>query len=373
MAHSLLSPSSSARWLDCGASVKENEKYPNKSNSAADYGTMVHQLGEWLLLDKPLADIGEIVEGVEVDKEAQDLAQDYSNYVRSFLDEDKVLFAERHYDMSFIAPDTGGTADATVINDTTLHVMDLKAGHGIVYAENNPQLMLYALGALHALEDDYYIDEVTLHIVQTRAGHIDSWSCDIDTLLEFEEFAKTQAKAILEGEPEFNPTPRACKWCRHQANCGALAKFTEDVIKGDFEDLEDIDGKANLIESSHIKRILDNKDLITSFIKAVEDEALNKIQNGESIEGFKLVEAVTRKAWDKAEMENIEKYLRRKLKMDGAYKQTVITPTQAVKALGKEGKFIEKWIIKPEGKAVLAPENDKRKSIAPIACDFEEL
>jgi len=371
--HAKLSPSSSARWSVCTASVEASEQYPDTSNHAANYGTMVHQLGEWMLLDQPIPSVGTEVEGIAVDEEGIEYAQDYANYVRDLLDEDKILLVEEKLNLEFIAPDTFGTSDATVLNDTTLHIVDLKTGHNIVNAERNSQLMLYALGALHKLEDDYYIDEVTLHIVQTRANHISSWSCDIDELLEFEKFVTAQAQKIIAGDTEFNPAPQACKWCPHQANCEALATFTEDIIKGDFDDLDDVRGKANLIDNSHIKRILDNKNLILSFINAVEEEAIHKLQNGEEIEGFKLVVANTRRAWSKADMDNIEKYLKRKLKIDGAYKQTIITPTQAIKSLGKDAKYIEKWIVKPEGKPVIAPESDKRKPITPTACEFEEL
>ena len=377
MNHAKLSPSSSARWLDCTSSVKATEQYPNTSNSASEWGTQVHYIGELLLKGEDINVGDELQErgnsSFIVDKEQLDCALDYANYTRDLLDEDEIMLIEEQYDLGFIAPDTFGTSDATVLNDTTLHVIDLKSGHNIVMAERNTQLMLYALGALHKLEDDYYIDEITLHIVQTRAGHIDSWSCDVEELLEFEKFAKEQATKILNDDVSFNPTPRACKWCSHKVNCDALAKFTDEVITGDFDDLDEIEGKANLIDNSHIKRILDNKDLIISFIKAVEEEAQIKLQNGEEIEGYRLVEAVTRKTWDKSEMDNIEKYLKRKLKIDGAYKQTIITPTQAKKLLGKDSGFIEKWIVKPEGRPVVAPESDKRKSISSVACDFDKL
>ena len=377
MNHAKLSPSSSARWLDCTASIKATEQYPNTSNSASEWGSETHYVGELLLKGEDINVGDTLKEGnspeFTVDEEQLECALDYVNYVRELLDEDEIVLIEEKFDLGFIAPETFGTSDATVLNDTTLHVVDLKTGHNIVMAERNTQLMLYALGALHKLEDDYYIDEVTLHIVQTRAGHIDKWTCDVDELLEFEEFAKAQAKKILDDEVTFNPTPKACKWCDHNANCEALAKFTEEIITGDFDDLENIDGKANIIPNAHIKRILDNKDLITSFIKAVEQEALYKLEHGEEIEGYKLVATQTRRAWDKENFEDIEKYLKRRLKLSGAYKQTLITPTQAGKALGKDAKFIEKWITKPEGKPVVAPISDKRQALNAIVDDFEEL
>jgi len=378
MKHASLSPSSSSRWLDCPASIKACAEYENTSNAASEWGTQVHYIGEQLLKGETI-NVGDVLcedgqEAFEVDEEMLEVALDYANYVREYINEDSVVLIEEKLDLSFIAPDTFGTSDATILNDDVLHVVDLKTGHNIVSAENNTQLMLYALGAYHKLKHLSFIEEVTLHIVQTRAGNISSWSCSVEDLLEFEEFAKKQAQKALSDEAEFNPTPRACKWCPHQANCEALAQFSEEVVKGDFDDLEEIEGKANLISNEHIKKILDNKDLIISFIKAVEDEALNKLQNGEVIEGYKIVESQTRRAWDKSEFDKIEKYLLRKLKRDGTYKQTIITPTQALKALDdKSKKYIEKFIVKPEGKPTLAPLSDKRKPINGTVCQFDEL
>ena len=136
-------------------------------------------------------------------------------------------------------------------------------------------------------------------------------------------------------------------------------------------------GNENLLfqeDETYIQKILENADLITSFIEGVKNAAIERLQAGEKIPGFKLVKSTTRRAWDKAEIESIEKYLLRKLKQDGAYKRTLITPTQAVKALdGKSKKFVEKWIVKPEGRPIVAPETDKRPAINSIAEEFDDL
>ena len=51
MAHAKLSASSSARWLNCTASVEQVSKYPNTSSPAAMEGTAAHELGDICLSD----------------------------------------------------------------------------------------------------------------------------------------------------------------------------------------------------------------------------------------------------------------------------------------------------------------------------------
>lgn len=370
--HARLSPSSSSRWLQCTASVEVSEQYENKGNSASVWGTNVHYLGEQLLKGEHI-DVGQehTEQGVKfiVDEEMLECAEDYADYVNSFIDKDSVVLIEEEYDLSFISPNQFGTSDATVLNGTHLHVMDLKTGHGIVMAEQNTQLMLYALGALHELEDIYDVETVTLHIVQTRAGHIDTWEVEVKTLRLFEMIAKSQAEAIINGDVEFNPSEKACKWCQHSINCEALKAHVEDTVKGAFDNLEDIDGQADLIDVEHIKKILDNKDLILSFIKAVEARSLELMQEGTEIDGYKLVEAKTNRKWrDEAE---VAKYLNRKVKADDLWVKKLIPMTKILK-LRPDDKKLQEMLVKPEGKPVIAPLSDKRQPIGKVADEFEE-
>jgi len=372
MKHARLSPSSSGRWLSCTASVEASEKYENKSNSASVWGTNVHYLGEQLLLGKDIEIGGLYVEqGVEfiVDEEMRDCAEEYADYVNSFIDKNSVVLIEEQFDLGFISDNQFGTSDATVLNDTHLHVMDLKTGHGIVMAEQNTQLMLYALGALHELEDIYDIETVTLHIVQTRAGHVDTWELDVKTLKLFEMMAKVQAEAIITGDTEFAPSEKACKWCQHSVNCEALKAHVDSVVTGAFDNIEDIDGQADLIDVSHIKKILDNKDLITSFIKAVEARSLELMQEGTTIDGYKLVEAKTNRKWrDEAE---VAKYLNRKVKANDLWVKKLIPMTKILK-LRPNDKKLQEMLIKPDGKPVIAKLDDKRPPINGVADGFEE-
>lgn len=376
MQHARLSPSSSARWLTCTASIKACEGYEDTTNSASEWGTAAHAIGEDVLCGNHTIKqykVGSIVEGVVVDKDMLSAVDEYVLYVKGLCNEESTLLVEEQFDLSYIAPETFGTSDATVLDDTHLHIVDLKTGHNIVYAKENTQLMLYAAGAIMSPHfQDEWIDDVTLHIHQGRIGHVDTWTVSIEDLHTFIEIARVKAADIINETTCFYPEEKACQYCPHKPNCKALADFVMDTVTGQFDDLEDINGKADDVPNDHVLKILDNEGLITSFIKAVKEKALEDLMAGKPINGYKLVRSTKHKQW--VEPEEAEKYLVRKLKVSGAYKRTLITPTQAIKAIGKSGEAqLKKLFIVPEGDPIIVPNTDKRPPINNMVEEFDEL
>ena len=363
MTHAKLSPSSSSRWLTCTASVRACEAYENKTNEYAEWGTLAHEVGECLLLNKPIPP--------DATPEHIECATEYADYVHSLMSKHSVLIVEETFDLGFIMPNQFGTSDATVLTDRHLHIVDLKTGHNIVDAENNTQLMLYALGALNDLETIYDIDEITLHIVQTRANHISSWTLSVSDLLIFGQVVAIQAQKILNNkDTEFNPNAKACKYCPHQYKCEALKLHVEGVIKGSFDNIEDIEGKADMVDVSHIKRILDNKDLIIGFIKAVEEVALERLQKGDKIDGYKVVASNTNRKW--ADEDEVEKYLKGRLKASELYVKKLVPMTKILKLL-PDDKKLQGMLIKPEGQPTIAKADDKRPSLTDVKDKFENI
>ena len=362
MQHSLLSPSSSSRWLSCTASVDICSKYENSTNKAAEWGTTVHELGELMLLDKPLP---------KATKEQLECAEEYYDYCMALVKPDTIKMVETRFDLSFIAPDTFGTGDFSCINGKHLDIVDLKTGHNIVYAEENTQLMIYALGAIYELEIyGIEVETVTLHIMQSRANHIDTWETSYAELKEFEKFVVSQAKKITTGKTEFKPSKKGCAWCPHKPNCIALREHVEHILKGGFEKLEDLDGKADEINLDHLKNVLDNADLISSFVTACQEIALERMQNGEEIEGYKLVESRTNRKW--ADEDAVAKYLTRKIKSEDLWVKKLAPMTKILK-LRPNDKDLEAMLVKPQGKPMIALSTDKRQAITNVKDCFEDL
>lgn len=76
---------------------------------------------------------------------------------------DPVVLIEQRLDYSKYVEEGFGTGDCVIIADGTLHIVDYKHGRGVlVEADDNPQMKLYALGALELFDCIYDIDTVSM-------------------------------------------------------------------------------------------------------------------------------------------------------------------------------------------------------------------
>jgi hypothetical protein len=312
------------------------------------------------------------MEGIIVDQEMVDGVEEYIDYVQSIEGTFDQILIEERLDFSHIVPEGFGTADLLLINGDELHVVDLKFGRGLVTAEGNSQLSLYALGALHAYGCIYEVKKVVLHIAQPRVNNFDRWETTPEDLTFWSEWVQERASLALSENPPFEPSAKACQWCDHQANCVALSQHVNEVLIGDFDELEELEGQVDKVSDEHIKRILDNMAMITSFLKAIDQVALERLQAGKKIEGYKIVESKKNKAWVDESKGALS--LARLLGKKNIYTQKLITPTQALKLLGKDNssKIDKLWSV-PEGQAVLAPVSDKRPALLAVIEEFDNV
>lgn len=368
-AHAKLSASSAHRWLSCLGSVDAEKHLPNTSSPSADEGTAAHELAELVLceggnchtyIDKPLPETQWLV-----NQEMADYVQQYIDYVTAQGGEQ---FYEERVDFSEWVPEGFGTSDVIIIKGDTIHIIDLKYGKGLqVFAENNPQAMLYALGAY----SDYgYMSDfktVKISIVQPRLDHIDEWSISVTDLLKWGAWVTQQAEIIEQGDAPRSPSEKACHWCKAKATCPALKSYTEKIILSQFDELEL--PNADTLNDDQLRQALEAKKLIVSWLDAVEGLVKSRLECGESFPGFKLVAGRSLRKWadeDQAEWRLVE------LLDDNAYEKKLLTPAKAEKLLGKaKAKSIQDLIVKPEGAPTLAPESDKRQSVSISVDDFE--
>ena len=86
---------------------------------------------------------------------------------------DPLVLVEQRLDFTRWVAESFGTADCIIVADGMLTVIDFKYGLGIlVEAEENPQMRMYALGALNLFESLYDIQTVRMIIFQPRRDNI---------------------------------------------------------------------------------------------------------------------------------------------------------------------------------------------------------
>lgn len=172
--HAVLSASGAHRWLHCNPSARLELEFADRETEAAAEGTAAHALAEHKL--KKALKIRSRKPVSPYDCDEMDAHTDgYVEFVLEQLEEAKTLCAdpliliEQRLDFSCYVPDGFGTGDCLIVADKLLHIIDFKYGQSVlVDAEENPQMMLYALGALRQFDHLYDITQVAMSIYQPR-------------------------------------------------------------------------------------------------------------------------------------------------------------------------------------------------------------
>lgn len=402
--HATLSPSGSVKWLNCAGAPAMEAPFPDTGSEYSKEGTAAHALAAMALMEARhcAAYIGRRVDvGPHETREVtEDMARDVQVYVDNiwqYVDEPGVgntMLVEQQVPIGHITGEEGATGTADVIILTAdgeeLQLHDLKFGRGMeVDAERNTQLMLYALGALEIVAPlGYEPKRIRLVIHQPRIKQAPSeWDCDIGTLKEFEFVASEKAKACGQEGAPLNPGPHCDKgFCKARATCPALAKYVQDQVGADFEDLTRADVAATVVQSvpnytdKALPAAMAAIDLIESWCKAVRAEVERRLLAGAPVPGYKLVQGrAGARAWSDSTV--VEEYLRKtvRLKVEEAYDLKLISPTSAEKLVKagsikpKQWTRLQELISRAEGKPSVAPESDKRPAVEvkPVVDEFE--
>lgn len=396
-AHATLSPSGAERWSTCPASVQLESGYPDTSSDYADEGTAAHAVAEMALREgkDAMAYKGRRIpmrtgKTVEVTADMATEVQKYIDYVRDVAEGHELLLEQR-LDISRWVPEAFGTSDAVILReDGELHVCDLKFGRGVkVDAEENKQMILYALGALDQFAVLMDFERVRMTIHQPRLNHVSEWAVTVDELRERGAQLKVAAeRAYLYVDSEtppaasdFGPSEKSCRFCKARAKCPAAAAEVVVTVSRNVaatpDDFEVIAPQADL-QAPDLGVLMGRVDEIEAWCKAVRAETERRLLLGEPVDGWKLVQgrAGPRKWTSEQEAEDLLKGMR--LKSDEMYDKKVISPASAEKVLkGTPRRWAkaQALITKSEGSPSVAPASDKRPAlvIAPAADDFDDV
>lgn len=378
--HAKLSASSANRWLHCPKSVVLTEGLPDKTSDFAREGTLAHSIAETALKNYKTYGKDDLsVQTCWADPEKFDrnphfylgIYDDVQPYVDYVIDkfeshgDEAVLEIERRVDFSEWVPHGFGTADALIISDGTLEVIDLKFGKGVmVDATENPQMMLYGLGAYYANEYIYDIEKVQMTIVQPRLDHISTYEMSVEDLLEWAGVVvKPVAQLAYKGEG-FQQAGDWCRWCKLKETCRVRANTMLDAAS--------LRERASLTDEE-LDYILAHSKEIQQWLNDVERGALERVTGGKPIKGWKLVEGRSnRKITDEGKL--IVAMTQAGWGEDEIFKPKELqTLTNLEKLVGKK-RFAEEFgdmVYKPEGKATLVPESDKRPELGRAENEFD--
>ena len=356
--HALLSPSAAHRWMNCPPSACLEREFPSSSSEVAAEGTAAHALCEHKLRKllklrskRPHSDF----EDDEMDR----CSDDYVSFVQEQMGEipSPMVLVEQRLDLTRYVPEAFGTADCIIVGGDRLHVVDFKYGMGVlVEAKHNPQMILYALGALELLDGIYDIQTISMSIFQPRRENVCTWSLPKEELLRWaRDDLVEKARLAYMGEGEYC-AGEWCTFCRASVRCRARAEEKLRLAKEEFK-------YPPLITDEEIEDVLGEIPELIKWANAIlayaTDAAVNhgkewtgfKIVEGRSVRRYKDEDAVAREA-ESAGYTDI-------------FDRKLISLTQMEKLMGKKAftDILGGLIEKPPGKPTLVPISDKRPAI----------
>lgn len=360
--HAVLSASGSHRWLNCTPSARLELEFENTTSEAAREGTAAHALCEHKLKKflkkrskRPVSDYNSDEMEECTDAYAEFVMEQYEEAKKSC--KDPVILIEQKLDFSCYVPEGFGTGDCIIISDDKLHIIDFKYGQGIlVESEHNPQMMLYALGALEIYDALYDIKEVSMTIFQPRRENISTWTIPIEELKAWAEVElKPKAQMAYDGDGEYLPG-EWCTFCKAAVKCRARAEEKMKLARLEFK-------LPPLLTDAEIEEVLTVLPDLTKWANEITAYATDAaINHGKEWNGFKVVEGRSNRKY------RDELLVAEAAKEHGytdIYRQSLIPMTEMQKLMGKSTfeEILGDLIYKPSGKPTLVPITDKRPAI----------
>lgn len=380
-AHALLSPSGSHRWMHCTPSARLEENLPESTSSAAEEGTVAHELAEYALEAymkgeyTPLLDDLPTPKHIAANKyyspEMDKYVTDYVCYVCDLyeLEEKAEMSIERKFDLTSYVPECFGSCDCDIIGEKVLNIIDLKYGKGVqVDAKDNSQLMMYALGVLRTLSPKRQaeIETVRMHIAQVRLGNYSVFEMTARDLTHWGiHVLRPTAEKAFAGQGN-TVVGSHCKFCKFKAQCRAQ----RDALVNEFE----THGDTKALTLDEIGELLTKADMFTDWLSSVKSHAMSEALSGKTVKGWKLVEGRSNRViTDEAKAVEIlvgmgfteDELKNHKLKGIGDLEKMVGKKPLAL--------TLDGIIVKRKDAPTLAPESDKRESIQPTTDMFDEL
>lgn len=377
--HALLSASGAHRWLHCTGSPLLEKDFPDSTSVYAQEGTLAHELCELKLMaytgeitKRKLTSMkNKLMKSELWQPEMEGTSEAYLDYVKDITMSyvvKPVILTEKKVNFSRYVPEGFGTADCLILAGDTLHVVDYKHGKGVVVdADHNPQMMLYALGAMSELSLLYRFKFVHMTIVQPRVNNISEFTMTAEELIEWgEKVVKPKAEAAMSGKGEFEAGDW-CRFCRAKRQCKTRYE-SNDSLYAELSAQHD----PRLITLTELGEYLKRGRDMSAWLEDMKEYALSESLAGAEVPGWKAVEGRGSRAFTDTD-EAVDTLIKNGIDESVLYERRVLTLAQMEKAVGKKafGELVGDLVVKNPGKPTLVEESDKRPRITnqPTAAD----
>ena len=370
-AHALLSASSASRWLACPPSAVAAEAYVNEGTEFTREGTLAHEVAEVYAKGGHITP--ESNNAAEITLEMIECATGYADYIQEQIKhDDAIVLLEQRVDFSPWVPEGFGTCDCIILQGETMTVIDYKYGVGVpVSAEDNPQMKLYALGALNDFGLAYDVTHIEMHIYQPRINNVSDCALMVEDLLEWgEQTVKPIAEKAAKGKGDYK-AGEWCKFCPHAGRCRQLTKVCTEYVE-----THSLRVAVPILAPHEVAEVLTMEPLVALWLKRVKDQALNTLMEGGQIPGYKVVEGkLGNRKWTD-ELQVAEKLTASGYAKEDFTETKLLSPAAMDKALGKKKvvELLDGMIDRSPGAPTVVHVSDKRPALDRLAeaqKDFE--
>jgi hypothetical protein len=325
-------PSAAHRWIHCTKAPHLESRLPDTTNPYAAEGIEAHKLAAAILKNETTVINKELLKHVEM----------YTDYINE--KKPKKLLVEHKLKM---LPGISGTADCIFTKKDKVYVVDYKHGAGIeVDVTDNPQLILYAIGALDLFPES---KKIVIVIVQPRNGGIKK---QVYTRKEIKKFKKQFLAKIKEihEDPKFDIGTH-CKYCKAEAMC--IARYNQVI-----------DAYNDYMKTEDFLVLLNKADEFESLLGAIRGKAFELLSKGVKIPNWKLVQKRESAQWNIKDEEKLSDKLEdiceeKEIKTEDLYRLKTLTELQKILPKGS----IDDLIIRKSSGVTMAKADDKRPEI----------
>lgn len=393
--HSLVSPSSLERVVNCTASVALSKDLPDVESEVAKEGTEFHAYMEHLLKDPPEDELefNEYINDIE-NLEMAGYVKDAYGYISGIMATLGPIRVDIEAKLKAAYSDKDfGTLDFGMVyklkDQTNILILDWKYGKGhFVEIEENKQLVSYALAYKRYVEcenPDIKIDNITTVVYQPRLKSDDGKIARSATYTpeKLELIGTSIAEKVSEayslltkGKREINKHINAgehCLFCKAKTTCKKYKEYmTKDAVAlisdiSDKKELKEIEFKdINTLTPDEILRVITFGETIMPKLKSYIEDVMSmmqvKLEAGETIEGLKLVQGRGRRKWIDDEEKIIDTLRSVGIDCTKPALKTLTEMTMACKSIGRPD-LLDDLVVMSEGKPRVALESDKRTVI----------
>ena len=359
---SIVGGSTAKRVINCPGSVALVAQMPPKPSSVyADTGTLLHNVIADVLDGKATAQdfLGAVHADVTLDQDLIDNKLLPALAALNEIDPDRQMEFETEVVVGFgdLLPGVFGSADIVGRIGDTAYIVDWKFGDGVaVDVEENPQLMFYAAAAMRTPAAQWAFEGATkVELVIVQPPYVKRWET---TPRRIQLFEKELTQAVKAAQRPDAPLAQGdwCRWCAGKAICPIMTGAADRAMVAALKSVDVAD------VSDHLKMA----DLLEGWIKEVRALAMQTLEAGLPVPGYKLVPKRAMRQW-MDEGKALDAMCDLGLDVKELTETKLLSPAQAEKVLKKHKLALPAdHVVAVSSGNTLAPEDDPCPAVLQI-------